>query len=153
MRREMKLHIGTVTAEKLKTTIGGVTKRDKEILCEAKGICTVTGFPKSVIVSSNDLCDIFDEFVYNITERVREVLDDTPPELQGDIILNGIMMTGGGSLLYGLDRRIEEEIGVKCYLASDIMQCVVKGTGIALNGIDTVTSATELYHKKAYIHE
>ena len=153
MRREMQLHIGDVTAKKLKTTIAGVVKRDKEILCEAKGVCSVTGYPKSVTVSSNDLCDIFEEFVYNVTERVREVFDDTPPELQGDIILNGIVMTGGGSLLYGLDKRIEEEIGVKCRLASDTTQCVVKGTGIALNGIDTVTNATEVYHKKAYIHE
>lgn len=153
MRREMQLHIGKVTAEKLKTTIAGVIKRDKEILCEAKGVCTVTGFPKSVTVSSNDLYTMFEEIVYNITERVREVLDETPPELQGDIILNGIIMTGGGSLLYGLDRRIEEEIGVKCYLAPDITQCVVKGTGIALGGIDTVSTPTEIYHKKAYIHE
>lgn len=153
MRREMQLHIGDVTAKKLKTTIAGVVKRDKEILCEAKGVCSVTGYPKSVTVSSNDLYGIFEEFVYNVTERVREVFDDTPPELQGDIILNGIVMTGGGSLLYGLDKRIEEEIGVKCCIASDTTQCVVKGAGIALNGIDTVTNATEVYHKKAYIHE
>ncbi len=153
MRREMHLHIGKVTAEKLKTTIAGVVMRDKEILCEAKGVCTITGFPKSVTVSSNDLCEIFDEFVYNITERVREVLDLTPPELQGDIILNGIIMTGGGSLLYGLDKRIEAEIGVNCYLAEDITQCVVRGTGLALSKIDFVSKPNEIYHKKAYIHE
>ena len=153
MRREMKLHIGVVTAEKLKKTIGGVIKRDKEILCEAKGICSVTGFPKKVVVSSNDLYNIFDEFVYNITERVREVLEETPPELQGDIILDGIVMTGGGSLLYGLNERISEEIGVLCYLAENITECVVKGSGIALDNIDKTADATHIYHKKAYIKE
>lgn len=153
IRREHQLNIGTVTAEKLKTTVAGVIKRDKEILCEATGICTVTGYPRSVMVSSNDLCGIFEEFVYNITERVREVFEETPPELQGDITVNGIVMTGGGSLLYGLNKRIEDEVGVACYLAPDITQCVVKGTGVALDGIDTVVNPTEVYHKKAYIHE
>lgn len=153
MRREMKLHIGIVTAEKLKHTIGGVIQRDKEILCEAKGVCTITGFPKKVTVSSNDLYTIFDEFVFNITERVREVLEETPPELQGDIILDGIMMTGGGSLLYGLNERIAKEIGVECHLAENITECVVKGSGIALGNIDITTDPTHIYHKKAYIKE
>lgn len=153
MRREMKLRIGVVTAEKLKRTVAGVKRRDKEILCEAKGICSVTGFPKKVVVSSNDMCNIFEEFVFNITERVREVLDETPPELQGDIILDGIVMTGRGSLLYGLNERIAEEIGVKCYLAEDIGECVVKGSGIALDNIDKTTDPTHIYHKKAYIKE
>lgn len=153
MRREMKLHIGVVTAEKLKKTVGGVIKRDKEILCEAKGVCTITGFPKKVIVSSNDLYQIFDEFVFNITERVREVLEETPPELQGDILLDGIVMTGGGSLLYGLNKRIGDEIGVLCKLAEDISECVVKGSGIALGNIDMTSDSTHIYHKKAYIQE
>ncbi len=153
MRRQMQLHIGVITAEKIKTTIAGVIKRDKEILCEAKGICSVTGFPKSVMVSSNDLYTIFDEFVFNITERVREVFEETPPELQGDIILDGIILTGGGSLLYGLDKRIAAEIGVNCHLAENIDECVVKGSGIALSNIDTVTDPTHIFYKKAYIHE
>ncbi len=153
MRKEMNIHIGPRTAEKLKLTIGGVAKRDKEVLCEAKGICVITGIPRSVMVSSNDLYDIFEDFVYNIIERVREVLEETPPELHADIISDGIIMTGGGSLIYGLDKRISEEIGVPCHLADHIDECVVKGSGIALDRIDRVTSPTEIFHKKAYIHE
>ena len=153
MRRELKLHIGVVTAEQIKKTVAGVIKRDKEILCEAKGISSDTGFPKSVMVSSNDLYTIFEEFVHNITERVREVLDETPPELQGDIILNGITLTGGGCMLYGLSKRIQDEIGVMCHCADDAAECVVRGSGIALGGIDTVTDPTHIFHKKAYIHE
>ncbi|MGN1115488.1 MAG: rod shape-determining protein [Candidatus Ornithomonoglobus sp.] len=153
MRKEMNLHIGPRTAEKLKCTVGGVIKRDKEVLCTAKGISAITGIPKSVTVSSNDLYDIFEEFVYNITERAREVLEETPPELHGDIIQDGIILTGGGAMLYGLDRRISEAIGVECHPADDITECVVKGSGIALEQIDTVTDPTHVYHKKAYIHE
>lgn len=153
MRRERQLHIGAVTAEKLKMTIGGVVKRDKEILCEAKGVSAVTGFPKSEMVSSNDLYTIFEEIVHNITERVCEVFDSTPPELQGDIMLNGIIMTGGGSMLYGLDRRIAEATGVACNRAENVTECVVKGSGIALAGLDSVSDPTHIYHKKAYIHE
>ncbi len=153
MRREMNLYIGPRTAERLKITVGGVIKRDKEIVCEAKGISAITGLPRNVTVSSHDICDIFDDFVYNITERAREVLEETPPELHGDIIKDGIIMTGGGSLLYGLDRRIERELGVSCRLADNITECVVRGSGIALDSIDTVTDPTHIFHKKAYIHE
>ncbi len=153
LRRDMNIHIGPRTAEKLKCTVGGVIKRDKEVICEAKGISAITGIPKSVMVSSNDLYEIFDEFVYNITERAREVLEETPPELHGDIILDGIIMTGGGSLIYGLDRRISQELGVQCHLAEDIVECVVKGSGIALDQIDKVKDPTHVFHKKAYINE
>lgn len=153
MRKEMNIHIGPRTAENIKVTVAGVKKRDKEVLCEAKGLSSITGIPKSVMVSSNDLYGIFDELVYNITERAREVLEETPPELHSDIIQDGIIMTGGGSLIYGLDERISETLGVGCYLAENIVECVVKGSGIALDKIDSVNDPTQIYHKKAYIHE
>lgn len=153
IRRDMNLHIGPRTAEKIKCTVGGVARRDKEIICEARGISSITGLPKTVMVSSNDIYEIFDDFVYNITERAREVLEETPPELHADIIEDGIILTGGGSLIYGMDKRISEELGVVCHLADDISECVVKGSGIALDEIDEVTDLTHIYHKKAYIHD
>lgn len=153
MRREMNIHIGPRTAEKIKVTVAGVIKRDKEVLCEAKGLSSITGIPKSVMVSSNDLYSIFDELVYNITERAREVLEETPPQLHSDIIEDGIIMTGGGSLIYGLDKRISDALGVKCYLAENIVECVVKGSGVALDKVDSMTNPTQIYYKKAYIHE
>ena len=94
MRREMNLHIGPRTAERIKMTVGGVVKRDKEVICEAKGISSISGLPRSVTVSSNDIYDIFEDLVYNITERAREVLEETPPELHGDIIKDGIINDG-----------------------------------------------------------
>ena len=153
IKRELNLNIGPVTAERIKCEIGGVLPRPKELLCEAKGISVLTGLPKSVMVSSNDLYNCFDDFVFNITERIKEVLEETPPELHGDIIQDGIIMTGGGSLIYGLDKRIESVIGVKTVMAEHIVDCVAKGAGIALDNIDTVTDPTHIFHKKAYIRD
>lgn len=153
MRKEMGMVIGPRTAERIKLEVGGVIPRSKELLCEAKGISVLSGLPKSAIVSSNDLYPAFDDFVYNITERVREVLEETPPELHGDIIQDGIIMTGGGSLIYGLDRRISDVTGVKVVLAGDIVDCVALGAGVALDNIDTVTDPTHVFHKKAYIRD
>ncbi len=153
VRKEMQLHIGPRTAEKIKQTIGCVIKRDKEVLCDARGISAITGLPKLVTISSHDIYGIFEELVINIIERAKEVLEETPPELHADIIRDGVILTGGGSLIFGLDKRIEEAIGVKCILADNIVECVVKGAGYALDQIDTVTDPTHIFHKKAYIHE
>lgn len=153
MKRDMNLNVGPITAERIKCEVGGVLPRSKELLCEAKGISILTGLPKSVVVSSNDLYGEFDDFVFNITERIKEVLEETPPELHGDIIQDGIVLTGGGSLIYGLDKRISDAIGVKANLAPDIVDCVALGAGIALENIDTVTDPTHIFHKKAYIRD
>lgn len=153
MKREYNLYIGPRTAERIKREIGTVVKRDSELFCEAKGLCVVTGLPRAVTVSSDDIYEIFDDFVYNITERIQEVLEETPPELHGDIIDDGMILTGGGSIIYGLDARIENAVGVKCKRADDIINCVVKGAAIALESIDTVTDITHIFHKKAYIRD
>lgn len=153
MRKEMGMVIGPRTAERIKLEIGGVIARGKELLCEAKGISVISGLPKSAIISSNDLYPAFDDFVYNMTERIKEVLEETPPELHGDIIQDGIIMTGGGSLIYGLDKRISDATGVRAVLAPDIVDCVALGAGIALDGIDDVQDITHIFHKKAYIRD
>ncbi len=153
MRKEMGLVIGPRTAERIKIEIGSVIPRSKELLCEVKGISVLSGLPKSGIVSSNDLYPAFEDFVYNMTERVKEVLEETPPELHGDIIQDGIIMTGGGSLIHGLDKRISDASGVGVVLAPDITDCVAKGAGIALENIDAVTEPTRIFHKKAYIRD
>ena len=152
-KRELGLIIGPRTAERIKIEIGSVIPRPKELLCEAKGISVLESLPRSVMFSSDTLCHAFDDFVYNITERVREVLEETPPELHADIITDGIIMTGGGSKIYGLDQKISEATGVKVVLADNITDCVVKGAGIALDSIDTVCDPTHIFHKKAYIRD
>ena len=153
MRREMGLVIGPRTAERIKVEVGCVTARPKETLCEAKGISVIEGLPRAVTVSSDSICNIFDDFVFNIIERIKEVLEETPPQLHADIIEDGIIMTGSGSLIYGLDKRISDATGLKVTLADNIDECVVKGAGIALDGIDTVDDPTHIFHKKAYIRD
>lgn len=153
MRREMGMIIGPQTAERLKTEIGGVIPRERELFATAKGLSLAEGLPCSADVSSKALSVIFEDLVFNITERVQEVLEETPPELHSDIIGDGIIMTGSGALIYGLDKRISEAVGVKVTLCKDIAECVVKGAGIALDGIDTVNDPTHIFHKKAYISD
>lgn len=153
MRRKKNLMIGPRTAERIKCDIGCVIPRNKETICEAKGIDSVTGLPKGVVVSSNELCKEFDEFVFNICARAHEVLEETPPELHGDIIDDGIIMTGGGSLIYGLEKRISESTGVKCRVADHAVDCVVLGAEAALTQTDTVTDPMHIFYKKAYIRE
>lgn len=153
MRKEHNLIIGPRTAERIKREIGGVMPRSKELFCETKGLGLMSGLPGAVTISSNDLYKTFDDFVFNITERVREVLEETPPELHGDIIEDGIIMTGGGSLIYGLDKRISDAVGVKAHLAPQIVDCVALGAGKALEQIDIVTDPTHVFHKKAYIRD
>ena len=153
MKKEKGLIIGPRTAERLKKEIGGVIPREKELVSEAKGLSMSSGLPIGVIVSSSGICRTYEEYVFNICERVREVLEETPPELHGDIIEDGIIMTGGGSLIYGLDVKISEAAGVKCTIAENPVDCVAKGAGIALDAIDTATDPTHIYHKKAYIRD
>ncbi|MBR0088235.1 MAG: rod shape-determining protein, partial [Clostridia bacterium] len=153
MRKEKNMLIGPRTAERVKLEAGGVIPRGKEILTEVKGISVISGLPKSITVTSTELCTIFDDFVYNITERVREVLEETPPELHSDIIQDGIIMTGGGSLIYGLDKRISDAAGVRVLLADNIVDCVALGAGKALEMLDEVKDPTHVFHKKAYIRD
>ncbi|MBQ3463353.1 MAG: rod shape-determining protein, partial [Clostridia bacterium] len=144
MRKEKNMLIGPRTAERVKLEAGGVIPRGKEILTEVKGISVISGLPKSITVTSTELCTIFDDFVYNITERVREVLEETPPELHSDIIQDGIIMTGGGSLIYGLDKRISDAAGVRVLLADNIVDCVALGAGKALEMLDEIKDPTHV---------
>jgi len=153
MKRAMNLYIGPLTAERVKLEIGGVVEREQDIVTEVKGLSVITGLPRAVKVSANDLCNEFDDHLFNIIERIREVLEETPPEIHGDIIRDGILLTGGGALLYGLDERISEAIGVKCVIADDPIECVAKGAGIALENLDKAEDPTHIYHKKAYIRD
>ncbi len=153
MRRDMGMAIGLQTAERLKKEIGGVIPRERELFATAKGLSLAEGLPCAADISSKSLSVIFEDLVFNITERIQEVLEETPPELHSDIIGDGIIMTGSGALIYGLDKRISEAVGVKVTLCDRIDECVVKGAGIALNGIDTVDDPTHIFHKKAYISD
>ena len=106
MRKEHKLYIGERTAEELKVTIGTAFPREEVVVQECRGRDLVTGLPKSVEVTSDEMMAALDEAMITITEAVHNVLEKTPPELAADISNSGIVLTGGGALLYGIDKRI-----------------------------------------------
>ena len=136
MRKAHKLYIGERTAEELKLTIGTAYPREETVSKECRGRNLVTGLPKSVDVTSEEMMDALEEPLYAITEAVHNVLERTPPELAADISNSGIIITGGGALLYGIDKRIEERTGIKVIVAEDPKSCVAIGTGKALDELD-----------------
>lgn len=140
MRKEHKLYIGERTAEELKLTIGTAFPRDEVINQECRGRDLVTGLPKSVEVTSDEMMSALDEAMITITEAVHNVLERTPPELAADISNSGIVLTGGGALLYGIDKRIEDRTGIKVIIADDPKSCVAIGTGKALDELKALES-------------
>ncbi len=150
MRKAHKLYIGERTAEELKMTIGTAFPREEVISRECRGRDLVTGLPKSVEVTSEEIMDALDEPLHEICETVHNVLERTPPELAADISNSGIVVTGGGALLYGIDKRIEDRTGIKVIIADDPKSCVAIGTGKALNELDSLKS-TYLNKKEPYL--
>ena len=138
MRKNHKLYIGERMAEELKVKIGTAFPREESISMECRGRDLVTGLPKSVDVTSEEMMDALEEPLHTICEAVHNVLERTPPELSADISNSGIMLTGGGALLYGIDKRIEDRTGIKVLIAEDPKSCVAVGTGKALNNLDAL---------------
>lgn len=136
MRKQHNLLIGERSAEKIKIEIGTAFKREEEKYMKVSGRNLVTGLPESMTVGSSEILEALEECVHQIVLSAHTVLEKTPPELAADISDTGIIMTGGGSLLYGLDKRIEESTGIKVLLANEPLSCVAKGTGSALGSLD-----------------
>lgn len=136
MRKKHNLLIGERSAEKMKIEIGTAYKREEEKSMKISGRNLVTGLPESIIVTSTEMLEALDECVEQIVVTAHNVMEKTSPELAADISDSGIIMTGGGSLLYGLDKRIEERLGIKVIVADEPLACVAKGTGSALGSLD-----------------
>ena len=136
MRKAHKLYIGERTAEELKLTIGTAFPREDVITKECRGRDLVTGLPKSVDVTSDEMMEALEEPLHEICEAVHNVLERTPPELAADISNTGIIITGGGALMYGIDKRIEDRTGINVIIAEDPMSCVAVGTGKALDELE-----------------
>lgn len=143
IRKKHKLMIGERTAENLKLTIGTAFKRDEEVTMDIRGRDLISGLPKNLIVSGEEMREALYESVMAIAECAHSVLERTPPELSADIADKGIYMTGGGALLNGLDRLIQEYTKVPVYVAKDAISCVVLGTGEVLEYIDRLDSTGE----------
>ena len=138
VRRKHNVLIGERTAEEIKIKIGSVWPREEPRTIEVKGRCLVQGLPRLVRISSEEIPNALEQPITAIIEAVCSVIERTPPELIGDIITNGIVMTGGGSLLYGLDRLIEYATDIKTRIAKKAVSCVAIGTGMSLAHINSI---------------
>ena len=129
MRKTHNLLIGERTAEEIKVKIGSAYKRPEVVSMDVRGRNLVTGLPKTITVTSDETLDALKEITSQIVEAVHTVLEKTPPELAADVADRGIVLTGGGSLLYGLEELIEEKTGINTMTAEDPMTAVAVGTG------------------------
>ena len=142
IRKKHNVLIGDRTAEELKQNIGCVYPREEEMTMEVKGRCLMTGLPRVFTVSSNDMIEALEEPCARILEAIHSVLERTPPELVADISTNGIIMTGGGSLLWGFDRLIQSHTGIETRVADDAISCVAYGTGKSLQWVGDMQDGT-----------
>ena len=138
VRKRYNVLIGERTAEEIKIRIGGAWQREEPRYIEVKGRCLQKGLPRVIRLSSTEMPNALEEPITQIIEAVCAVIEKTPPELIGDILYNGIIMTGGGSLLYGLDRLIANVTGVKTKVADKAVSCVAIGTGKALDYLGAI---------------
>lgn len=136
IKKNFNLAIGEQTAEEIKISIGSAMKTEKEEKHTVKGRDFVLGLPKTLTVSTNEVAKAIESEVKEIVKSIKEVLHETPPELASDIIDQGIVLSGGTSLLRNIDQLITETTGVKTYLADEPLFSVAKGTGIALEHLD-----------------
>ena len=142
MRRKHNLLVGERTAEQMKMQIGCVFPPEEEMTMEVKGRSLITGLPELISVSSAEMLEAFEEPVERIMEEVHLVLEKTPPELVADISNNGIVMTGGGSLVRGFDKLVTARTGIHAMVAENAIQCVAEGTGRSLDSIQDMQDGT-----------
>ena len=136
IKKEYNLAIGDRTAEEIKLTIGSAYPKDVLEEMDIRGRDLVTGLPKTVTITSDEMLKAIHDPIHEIIDTIRQTLEATPPELAADVMETGITLTGGGALLSGLDRLIAEETGMPVNIADEPLNCVVKGTGIVLEKID-----------------
>lgn len=136
IKKEYNLMIGERTAEETKITIGSAFQKTKEEKMQIRGRDLVTGLPKTLTVTSTEILNALKEPVNAIIEGIKITLEKTPPELAADIMEFGIMLTGGGALLDGLDKLIRQETGMPVNIAEEPLDCVAIGTGTAIENYD-----------------
>ncbi|PIR96355.1 MAG: rod shape-determining protein [Candidatus Doudnabacteria bacterium CG10_big_fil_rev_8_21_14_0_10_42_18] len=137
VRRKHGVAIGDRTAEEIKISIGSAMTLSEEEQMEVKGRDMISGLPKTITVTTNEVVKAVEESLQEIVKAVKTVLRDTPPELASDIIDKGMIMTGGTALLRNLDYYIAQQVGVQSFVAEDALLCVAKGTGVALANLDS----------------
>ena len=142
VRRKHNVLIGERTAEYIKIKIGAVYEHPQAREIQVKGRCLLQGLPKEITISSFEMLEALMEPISEILDAICSVIERTPPELIGDILKDGIVMTGGGSMLYGLDKLIEDVTGIRTRVAKEPVDCVVNGTGALLKHIGDMPEGT-----------
>jgi rod shape-determining protein MreB len=137
IKNKYNLAIGTQTAEEIKIKIGTAVQKKKEDSLEIRGRDLVSGLPRNIKISSNETAEALQDVVKDIIGAVKDVLRNTPPELSADIMNKGMIAAGGGSLLRNIDEIIAKATGVPCFRADQPLYCVVKGTGIVVENLET----------------
>ena len=141
IKKKHNMIIGERTAEDLKINIGCVYPKIQDVDMEIRGRDLITGLPKTVTVYSSEMLEALIEPAMMIVDAVHSVLEKTPPELAADISDKGIYMTGGGCLIEGLDRLLQEKTGINVMIANDAVSCVALGTGKALDNLDVLSGS------------
>ncbi|MFD2672047.1 rod shape-determining protein [Marinicrinis sediminis] len=139
IKDKYKLLIGERTSEDIKIRIATVYSDDRKEEMDIRGRDMVSGLPQTVTIYSNEIRDALWDPISSIISSAKSVLERTPPELSADIIDRGVILTGGGAMLHGLDQLMAEELKVPVLIAEDPMHCVVKGTGLMLDNLDKVS--------------
>ena len=137
-KKEYSLLLGDRTAEEIKVTVGSAWDAGEETRAEVRGRDLVSGLPKVILLSSGEVRKAIEEPVTAIVDAVRDTLDKCPPELAGDIMDRGIVLTGGGAMLHGLDERIREETGMPVHIAENPLDSVVLGSGRCLEEFEAL---------------
>lgn len=145
VRRKYNLAIGIETAEEVKKKIGTVTGERHEKI-DISGMDIATRLPRKITVSSEETENIFDELIQGIIVLIKDTLDLVPPEVLGDILEDGILLTGGGAKLNGLGQKLRAESGIKIFPAEDMELCTIKGAGIAMEHLDLLPNIAQSYH-------
>ena len=136
IRKKYNLAIGERTAELVKIKIGSALYLDEKLVMDVRGRDMVTGLPKTIVITSNDVTEAIQKELEGIVTAVKSVLYNTPPELSADVIDKGIVLSGGSGQLRNLDQLVSRATGVAVYVADDTQLCVVKGTGITLDNLE-----------------
>jgi rod shape-determining protein MreB len=137
VRKKHGLSIGERMAEQIKVNIGSALPTEDNEAMEIRGRDMVSGLPKTITVASNEITEAIQDELREIVLAIKAVLQETPPELSSDIIDKGMVLSGGGALLRNMDELISKSTGVSCYVAEDAILCVAKGTGVALDNLES----------------
>lgn len=148
VRSKYNMLIGLSTAEEIKRTIGGVITRPDVGSEEIKGRNLTNGLPKTAMISSSELIEAFVDPMNRILDAVHLVLERTPPQLVGDLDKNGIIMSGGGSLVYGIDRLIERSTGIRTVVVDDAVSCAAYGAGKMLSHLEDMQDGMQNFYRK-----